>query len=141
MSHTAAPQGWFAESLRICGTLFAHFLTQFLVLLVLCKVVPIYTVLFARIDAELPPMTQLLILVSHRMISYWPLVLFLLMVVDGAIIVLLRWTNVTRLWLLPLWCNLWYLGVILFLVYITAALSVPIQDLSRIEGEIVIPPW
>ena len=130
MSSKAAPQGWFAEIVRIFGTLLAHFFTLFAIFVVLIKVVPTYTCIFADFETELPAVTQLVITISHLTVNYWFLIFPFAMLVDATLVVLLRLTDVTRLWLLPLWCNLWYLGVILLLGFVTVALCVPIEAIA-----------
>ena len=136
----AAHQGWFAEGARIFGTLSAHFFTLVVIFVVLIKVVPTYSVLYQEFDTELPASTQLVITLSDLTFNYWFLIFPSAMLVDTLFVVLLRLTSVTRLWLLPVWCNLWHLGVILFLFVVAVALSLPVAEITWNLAQTAAPP-
>jgi type II secretory pathway component PulF len=129
-SKPATPSGC-AEILRIFGTLFAHFFTLVVVFFVMIKVVPTYIPLFEEFETALPEATKLVITLSNLTINYWFLIFPVAMAVDAALVVSLRLTEVTRLWLLPLWCNLWYLGVIMLLFVVALGLCIPLAAISH----------
>jgi len=136
-----APQGCFAEILRIVGTLMVHFFTLLLVLVVLVRVVPTFICIFAEFDTELPQATQFVITLSRFVVNFWFLALPLVLLVDTTFVLLLRTTRATRLWLLPLWCNLWLLGVILLLFVVVVAISVPMETIVQDMDATSPPPF
>jgi type II secretory pathway component PulF len=127
-----------AEVFSIFGTLSAHFFTLVVVFFVLIKVAPSYLPFFEDFDLELPASTQLVITISQLTINYWYLLFPIALLVDASLVVLLRLNEVTRLWLLPLWCNLWYLGVIMLLFIVAVGLCLPIASIA--QGIPATPP-
>lgn len=119
--------GW----LGIVAILLAHSFALFLVLMMLVKVVPMYTVFFEHQDVALPVVTRRIVWFSEFCLAYWFIMYFLGMVADAAIVLTLARAASKRRWLLSAYSHLCLLAAGAMLFYVSAWLSHPVYSLVR----------
>lgn len=103
----------------------AHAFVGLLLYMVLVFLVPQCVGVLEDFDAELPAATQMLIRLSSMLVNYWYLILFLLAMVDAAVLFGLSQVPPRLRWLRSLWFNATVLAAILFLFFSVVALALP----------------
>ena len=109
--------------------LLAHFLAGVVLLVALVRMVPEFLRLFEEFDAQLPTMTQLVILLSQAVASYWYLLVPLGLVIDAAVLFGLRLLPGRARGLSTAWAVLVLVAAILFLGFIVFSVALPLQAL------------
>jgi hypothetical protein len=106
--------------------LLMHLVVLVLVIFVLIQIVPAYIELFAKEDVELPAMTIQLMNLSSFFVRYFFIVVLLGVIADAAIVVLLEFVVKKCRWLLSVYSQALLFAVIIFLIWVSIALCLPI---------------
>jgi type II secretory pathway component PulF len=109
--------------------LLTHLVAFVLVMWVLGTIVPQFLAMFAEFEAEVPPVSILVIDLSHIVTAYWYLVLPLALVIDAALLFGLRCLPAAANWLATVWATLVWLGMLLLLAMVVVGLYVPLDQL------------
>jgi hypothetical protein len=121
-----SPVGCAMALFGTAAMLLAHLVAGLVVVVVLCRVVPVYMKLYDDWNMELPAATQSVIRVSYFMACYWHLVALGFLILDGAILLVLHLLPPGARWLKTCWNTAVLLAVILFLGYAALALAIPL---------------
>ena len=108
--------------------LLTHSIAAMVVIGVLMTVVPRFVGLFEAFDAELPPMTLVVIDVSHLVASYWYLHLPLGLAVDAVLLFGLSRLPAGARWLGTVWASLVWMAALVGLALIVVAIFLPLHE-------------
>ena len=109
--------------------LLTHFIAAMVVIGVLMTVVPRFAGLFAEFQAELPPITILVIDLSRVVGGYWYLLVPLGLAVDAVLLFGLSRLPAGARWLGTVWSSLVWLGALVGLALIVVAIFLPLHEL------------
>jgi type II secretory pathway component PulF len=109
--------------------LFAHLAAGVVVIGVVAGVVPRFITTFSDFQAEVPPVTELLIVVSEMVARYWCLWLPLGLVADGGILFGLSRLPRRARWLATVWATLVLLAGLSLIAAVWGGIWLPLQDL------------
>ena len=114
--------------------LLTHFVAGVLLLWAMISVVPRFIAMFAEFEAEVPPVTELLIVVSNLVARWGYLLLPLGLAVDAVLLLALSRLPAGARWLGTLWATLVLVAALvafaLMIVAIMLPLAVLIESLS-----------
>ncbi len=104
----------------------AHAVAGLFLLAALVMAVPTFLGVFEQLEAELPAITQSMIWLSIYAVDYWYLMGLLLIVFDGAALLILNSLPRNTLWLADVWFAFVLLAVIALLSLVSVSMAAPL---------------
>jgi type II secretory pathway component PulF len=109
--------------------LLTHFVAAMAVIAVLMTVVPRFVRMFANLDVDVPPVTEVVIGLSHVAAGYWYVVLPLGLAVDAVVLFGLSRLPAGERWLGTVWASVVWMAALGLMALVTVALVVPLEGL------------
>ena len=125
----AAENRLLRSSIWTAWMLLTHLVAFVVVISVLGTTVSRFLAIFAEFEAEVPPVTILVIDLSHVVTAYWYLLLPLALVIDAALLFGLSCLPPAARWLATVWATLVWLATLVLLAIVVVGLFLPLEEL------------